>query len=123
MLVLIWFYGISTLAIYIYIYINNGFLSAFCCIFDFVCILSHFQFSISFHLLNCLMNVVINFKKPQVAEQYFSWIKYIYNIYLSIIIIIYIYIFINYHYYIYIYIYIYSHPQRLFCCITTLQCG
>ena len=30
--------------------------SLFVCIFDFVCI--------SFHHLNCLMNVVINFKKP-----------------------------------------------------------
>ena len=43
----------------------------------FVCILSHFRFSISFHL-NCLMNVVINFMKPYAAEHYFPWIKYIY---------------------------------------------
>ena len=32
--------------------------------------------------------VVINFKKPKVAEKYFPWIKYIYNISLFIIIII-----------------------------------
>ena len=38
--------------------------------------------------VNCLMNVVINFKKPLVAEQYFTWIKCVYNIYLFIIIII-----------------------------------
>ena len=42
----------------------NGFLPTFSRIFDFVCILSHFRFSISFHLLNCLTNVVINFMKP-----------------------------------------------------------
>ena len=50
--------------------------------------------SISFHLLNCLINVVLNFKKPYFAEQYFPWIKYIYNIYSFNIIIIYIYIYI-----------------------------
>ena len=70
----------------------NEILTAFCLHFVafsiFACILSHFRFSISFHLLNCLMNVVINFKKPLFAEQYFPWIKYIFNIYLFIIIII-----------------------------------
>ena len=30
------------------------------------------------HSIFWLTNVVINFKKPQVAEQYFPWIKYIY---------------------------------------------
>ena len=48
-------------------------------------ILSHFRFSISFHLLNCLMNIVINFKKPYVAEKYFPWIKYIYIIYIYLL--------------------------------------
>ena len=63
----------------------NGFLSAFCRISILSGFLSHFRFSISFHLLNCLMNVVINFKKPSVAEQYFPLIEYIYNIYLYIL--------------------------------------
>ena len=39
-------------------------------------------------------NVVINFMKPKVAEQYFPWIKYIYIYNLFIIIYIYIYIYI-----------------------------
>ena len=56
---------------YIHTYLQpdiNEIFTAFCLLFAVFSImsvfLSHFRFSISFHLFNCLTNVVINFKKP-----------------------------------------------------------